>query len=395
MTASTTTRPVVATRPVVVLVGAGHAHLHVAARADDFAARSIDLVLIDPGRFWYSSMATGLLGGEYEAGDDSLDPHALIRARGGRSVRSRAVAIDRAARTVLLDGGGVQPYDRLSLNVGSEVPRDLVDPGTRHVWAAKPIASLLTLRETLEAAWRAEPGRTIAIVVVGLGLGGAELALNLDALARRRGGRIAVTALGGGTPDTRATRRLEAILAARDIAVERDATVARIADGCAMLADGTARSFDHAILATGLRANPLVSALGLAHDEAGGLHVTPQLHAPDDETVFAAGDCAYMPFAPRPKVGVFGVRAAPVLGHNLLASLTGAPMRTYRPQTRWLWVANLGDGTGLGAWGGEVGTAESAWPNTGAKPGLLWRGRSALWLKETIDARFMARYRVT
>ena len=377
-------------RPIVALLGAGHAHLHVASRAGDFAARGIDLVLIDPGRFWYSSMATGLLGGEYEAAEDSLDPHALIRAHGGRSLEARAVAIDRAARTIALADGRVQPYDRLSLNVGSEVARDLVAPGTANVWAAKPIASLLTLRETLEAAWKAEPGATIAALVIGLGLGGAELALNLDALARRRNGRIAVTVLGGGAPATRTTRRLERILAARGIAVERAATVTRIADGCATLADGTARRFDHAVLATGLGANPLVASLGLAHSAADGLHVTPQLHAIEDDTVFAAGDCAHLPFAPRPKVGVFGVRAAPILAHNLLASMTGEPMRAYRPQTRWLWVANLGDGTGLGAWGGEVGTARGAW----GRPGILWRGRSALWLKETIDARFMARYRV-
>ncbi|MEM7567564.1 MAG: FAD-dependent oxidoreductase [Pseudomonadota bacterium] len=382
-----------ASRPTVVLVGAGHAHLHVAEQGRRFAEAGIDLVLIDPGRFWYSSMATGLLGGEYEPEEDSLDPHALITARGGRSIRDKAVAVDRRARTVALAGGGVQPYDVLSLNVGSHVPRHLVVEGTPHVWAAKPITALLDLRRTLEAAWEDDAEARPRAVVVGLGLGGAETALNLDALARRREARIAVTVLGGGAPRTRTTRRLIALLEERGVTVRPDATVARVAAGEIALEGDERLAFDHVVLATGLSAHPLVGALGLAHDAQAGLFVSPTLNAPDDPRVFAAGDCAAIVGAPRPKVGVFGVRAAPILCDNLLTAAKDGPepdsLRPYRPQTRWLWVANLGDGTGLGAWGGEVGTA----PGARLRPGVLWRGRSALWLKETIDARFMARYR--
>ena len=377
----------------VLLIGAGHAHLHVAARAGDFAARGIDLVLVDPGRFWYSSMATGLLGGEYEAADDSLDPHALIAARGGQSLRARAVAVDREERSVVLEDGRRERYDLVSLNVGSGVPHDLVEPGVARVWSAKPISELLAFREALERGWRNAPDARPDVLVVGLGLAGTELALNLDALARRRGGRIALRVLGGDPPETRTSGRLEALLSARGIAIERMARVERIREGRAVLEDGTDRRFDHAVLATGLRAHPLTHRLGLAHGETEGLHVTPMLHAFDDPCVFAAGDCAHMPDHPRPKVGVFGVRAAPILAHNLLASLVGEPLRSYRPQKRWLWVANCGDGTGLAAWGGDTGTAPNVWEHSWLRPGLLWRGRSALWIKRTIDRRFMRRYR--
>ncbi len=378
-------------RSTVVLVGAGHAHLHVADEGRRFAEAEIDLVLIDPGRFWYSSMATGLLGGEYEAEDDSLDPHALIEARGGRGVRDRAVAIDRAARTVTLAGGGMERYDVLSINIGSHVPRDLVREGTGNVWSAKPIPALLALRRTLEAGWRDAPGAVPAVIVVGLGLGGAETALNLDALARRRGGAIAVTVLGGGGAETRTTRRLAELLRERSITVLPEARVAHIEEARVSLEAGASLPFDHVVLATGLEAHPLVGTLDLPHDAKAGLHVTPMLNADGDPSVFAVGDCASIIGAPRPKVGVFGVRAAPILCDNLLAAVKGLVLRPYRPQTRWLWVANLGDGTGLGAWGGEIGTATDA----AVRPGIVWRGRSALWLKETIDRRFMARYRVS
>jgi hypothetical protein len=50
-------------------------------------------------------------------------------------------------------------------------------------------------------------------------------------------------------------------------------------------------------------------------------------------------------------VGVYAVREAPVLCHNLLASLGGRPLRRFRPRRRFLLILNLGDGTGLLTWG--------------------------------------------
>ena len=50
-----------------------------------------------------------------------------------------------------------------------------------------------------------------------------------------------------------------------------------------------------------------------------------------------------------PKAGVYAVRQGPYLTDNLLASLRGAPLKTYRPQSDFLTLLNLGDGTALGA----------------------------------------------
>ena len=63
----------------VVLVGAGHAHLHVAKCAAAFGR----LTLIDPGLFWYSGIATGMLGGTYDRADDVIDPKTLVERHGG------------------------------------------------------------------------------------------------------------------------------------------------------------------------------------------------------------------------------------------------------------------------------------------------------------------------
>ncbi|MDZ7749617.1 MAG: hypothetical protein U5K43_13120 [Halofilum sp. (in: g-proteobacteria)] len=46
----------------VVLVGAGHAHLWVAAKAGALRRRGAEVTLVAPGPTWYWGMATGVLG---------------------------------------------------------------------------------------------------------------------------------------------------------------------------------------------------------------------------------------------------------------------------------------------------------------------------------------------
>ncbi len=46
----------------LILAGAGHVHLYLAAHAGELVARGARVVLVDPGEFWYSGLATGMLG---------------------------------------------------------------------------------------------------------------------------------------------------------------------------------------------------------------------------------------------------------------------------------------------------------------------------------------------
>jgi len=56
----------------VILVGAGHAHLHVVAHAEALIQCGARVVLIDPGVFWYSGLATGMLGGRWPPAEERL-----------------------------------------------------------------------------------------------------------------------------------------------------------------------------------------------------------------------------------------------------------------------------------------------------------------------------------
>ena len=47
----------------LVLAGAGHAHLYTLKRIAEFTRRGYEVVVVAPDDFWYSGLATGVLGG--------------------------------------------------------------------------------------------------------------------------------------------------------------------------------------------------------------------------------------------------------------------------------------------------------------------------------------------
>ena len=182
-----------------VLLGAGHAHLYTIKRAAEFARRGFELVLVAPDNFWYSGLATGMLGGTYPPALDQIDVGALVERGGGRFVRDAATRIDPAARLVHLAAGPPLRYDVLSLNVGSRVP-ETVPGATEHAYTVKPIRGLWRLRRDLEARLDAHrgDGAPPRVVVMGAGATGCELAANIARLAEARGQRLDIALLGRG-----------------------------------------------------------------------------------------------------------------------------------------------------------------------------------------------------
>ena len=89
----------------------------------------------------------------------------------------------------------------------------------------------------------------------------------------------------------------------------------------------------------------------------------------------AAGDCASMDAHPRPKSGVYAVRAGKPLARNLRRALAGAPLVRFVPQPQALYLLATGPRHAIAAWRGF--SAEGNW---------VWH-----W-KDHIDRRFMERY---
>lgn len=85
-------------------------------------------------------------------------------------------------------------------------------------------------------------------------------------------------------------------------------------------ASGNSQPADVVIWATGAAAPPILSKLGLPTDVRGFLATTPALRTTADLPIFAVGDSGTIESDPAPKAGVYAVRQAPVLWHNLRAT---------------------------------------------------------------------------
>jgi NADH dehydrogenase FAD-containing subunit len=359
----------------LALVGAGHAHLAVIARAGRLRTAGLNPVLIAPATFDYSGLAGAVLAGAIPRRDARIDIAALAQLHRVDHRTGLVSSLDRAARTLTLSDGAVEPYDLVSFNIGSTV--DELAGTHAAVWPVKPLTSLFDLHRAIVADLTA--GRSPSLIVVGDGPSAFELAASLIGLHERMGRTPDVILIGPGADadwaPAGAPRHLVRSLEARGLRRVR-ASVVGHAEGEVRLNEGRVLTCDHLVVATGLRAPALTANFDLPLDSLGRLRVTPTLQSPDDPAVFAAGDCAAIEGYPRPSAGVFGVRAAGVLIDNLCATAKGKRPGPYRPQTRWLSILDLADGTGL------------------AMRGHRWcAGRLALRLKRHLDLGFVKRSR--
>jgi NADH dehydrogenase FAD-containing subunit len=279
----------------------------------------------------------------------------------------------------MLAGGATLAYDLLSLDVGSQVDVAAIPGAAALGIAVKPLSNLARLRAELEARWRR--GETPAVVVIGGGHSGCEVAAAIAQLAVRRAGAARITLLTDTervlpTLPAPAARGAARALARRGIVLCTGEAVTAVEGRHVRTAFGRDMPFDLLVLATGLVPSALPRRAGLATDAAGAMRTDRTLRSPTDAAIFGGGDCIAFDGHALPRIGVYAVREAPVLLHNLGAALDGAPPRTYRPQRRALLILNLGDGTGLASWGP-----------------LSWRGRIAFLLKDRIDRRWLAALR--
>lgn len=358
----------------IVLLGAGHAHVEVLRRFAMLRARGrpepgVRLTLIAREGFTpYSGMLPGLIRGELGFDDAHLDCAKLAAASGARLILGEGIAIDLDRREVAVAGRPPVAFDLLSVDVGG-----LPDMPEGAGVGVKPIGRFLAKLDEIERDL--VPGQRIA--VAGNGAAGCELAI---ALALRLGARARVALVGRaaavmpGAPET--VRRAVAAGLARAGVEVHCGVDAGAHDGAVLaLSDGRGIEAAHVLWATGVKAPGFLAAAGLACDEAGCIRVDAALRSVSHPRVFAAGDCAAMEGAKRPKAGVWAVRAGAPLFDNLVHAARGEAPMPWAPQTDALAILGLGRGRAV-AWRGQWAFA----------------GRLAHWWKRRIDRRWMAMY---
>ena len=369
----------------LVLVGGGHAHVHVLKSFGMRPMPGVRLTLVTRDvETPYSGMIPGHVAGHYSFEECHIDLHRLASFANARLVHGRAIGIDRVARRLLLHDSAPLGYDILSLDIGSEPTREA--PGSdRYVTPAKPISTLAGRWNALLERARAHRG-PLHIAVVGGGAGGSELILairhSLQTLAHETGnaftpgftlvsrdGLLAQQAPAAG-------RMLEQAMQTRGIEVLADAEVTAVEPQALLLADGRRVTADEIVWVTQAGAAAWLRDTGLPLDAQGFIVVGADLRSVGDPAIFAAGDIAAVREHPRPKAGVFAVRQGPPLADNLRRVLRGNDPRPFTPQSRYLALIGTGDGEAIATRGAFA--AQGRW---------AWR------LKEWIDRRWMRGYR--
>ncbi len=365
----------------LVLIGGGHAHVHV---LNQFGDRPPDAEVTLVGRDVltpYSGMIPGFVAGRYSFEECHIDLARLCARSGARLVHAEAIGIDRTGRRVLLKDQPAIAYDLLSIDVGSAPNVGGIAGAAQWAIPVKPIAELgrrwLEFSQDMKA-WLGP----LNVMVIGGGAGGVELALAIDHRLREVA-KAAEPQVTLATKDeilaghaAAARRRLRTVFRRRGIRLLEQAGAERIERGSVQLADGQWHRADAVFVVTEASAAPWFADTGLPLDERGFLAVDATLASTGDERIFAAGDCATVLAHRRPKAGVFAVRQGPPLADNLRRVLGGARPQPFVPQRRHLSILGTGDGRAIatrGDWAIE--------------------GRWVWWWKDHIDRKWMRMYR--
>jgi selenide,water dikinase len=364
----------------LVLVGGGHAHVHVLKSFGMKPMPGVRLTLI--GRDVetpYSGMIPGFIAGRYTFDECHIDLTKLCAWTGTRLIHAEAIGIDRDNRQVILRDRPPVYYDLLSLDVGAAPSLDAIPGAARHTTPVKPIAELgrrwLAFLDRMKE-WRGP----LRIAVVGGGAGGVELAMAIDNRLREvaKAAEPNVTLatrdeiLAGHAPSAR--RQIRGIFSRRGIRLLERAETKSAESGVLHLGTGEDLKFDAAFVVTEASASKWFAGTGLTLDERGFFAVEPTLQT-SDPLIFAVGDCATVPAHRRPKAGVFAVRQGPPLAANLRRVLLGQKPEPFTPQCNYLSILGTGDGRAVATRNGW--TVEGPW---------VWR-----W-KDYIDRKWMRMY---
>lgn len=335
----------------VVLLGGGHANVLAMLRlAKPLSPMSPPPLLIsEDGYSPYSGMLPGYIGGHYKRGECFINLASLARRCGFDFLPARAGRINADDKTITLEGGGIVGYRLLSVNVGSDRRPPFVAP---NVCAVKPIDPFIK--------WLAQtkPPTTI----IGAGAAGVEIALSMPPECLTIIGRRFLPGYPPSLQDA-----VGKLLKSRGVAVV-NGDINTKEDAANVNKAG------RVIVATGAEPLPWLAQPGGAKTTKGWLHINAYLQSISNADIFAAGDCASCDDWQVQKSGVVAVRQAPILAHNIIATMRGKRLKAWQPPKSFL--AILGDGGG------------AAFAVYGKRH---YYGAASLRLKRFLDTRFMRR----
>jgi selenide,water dikinase len=421
----------------LVLVGGGHAHVHVVKMMGMNPIEGLRVTLISKDvESPYSGMIPGYIAGSYSREECHIDLGRLCRFASVIMLHTEVVNIDTRRRLVYCsDQRPPIRYDVMSINIGI-VPRPLarrdqsynsievkpiasrcdlsvdfsrtsaliteVEPideltsrcdlsiNNSHcsITAVKPIDKFasrwdLLLDKLLQGSFQS----TMTIAVVGGGAGGVELCFAVHYRIHQHfeqhgidPDKIQIVLINRGqcilpTHGHQARQIVLRLLEEKSIRLFNATDVCDVSGSGLITRDGQCINANEVFWCTQAVGHEWLRRTGLQCDEDAFIEVNASLESINTKHVFACGDICRNLVHPRPKAGVFAVRAGPPLYRNLCHAIHNEPLEEWEPQDIFLGIIGTGYGYGVAS-----------------KGGLGVEGRHMWKLKDRIDRKWMAGY---
>ena len=323
---------------VVVVVGGGFAGL-TTALALAHKRSSVSVVLVEPQEhFLFTPLLYELLSGELQTWQVAPKLDHLLAGRGVAWLQDRVTSINRQTRCLTTSSGRNLSFDRLVLACGGGLQSFGVPGVTDHAIGFRTMADLRCLQHLMHRL-QTRPQPLQRLAVVGAGASGVELACKLaDLLA----GKALIELIEQGDKILAGSREFNrqqalAALQQRDVSLRCRSRVQGVAaDHLTLLVQGQTETLPCAgvIWTAGLAVAPPPLLPSAPTDSQGRLICQADLRLAGEEAVFAAGDVAAVPDnrnqQPLPATAQVAIQQAPVLAHNVLASLDGEPLQDFR-----------------------------------------------------------------
>jgi selenide,water dikinase len=372
----------------LVLIGGGHSHAIALRLWGMHPLPGVRLTLItDVSQTPYSGMLPGHVAGIYDFKETHIDLHRLASFAQAQLLLDSVVGLDLANNNVICVNRPPVAFDYLSIDIGS-TPATHIVPGAAS-WAtpAKPVPQFLQAwQQTIERVTK-NPENLFRIGIVGGGAGGVELALNMQRNLHQRfqeaqqpPENLTIHLFHSSQKllpghNRWVSQRLQAILLKKDVQLHLSERVREVFPDRVICESGLTVECDRIFWVTQASAPRWIKASGLETDSQGFVLVGDTLQSLSHPHIFAAGDIATMQHYSRPKAGVFAVRQGKPLFENLQRILLVKPLKTYRPQKRYLSLIGTGDKTAI-----------ASWSSLGWESSLLW-----CW-KDYLDRKFMGNF---
>ena len=366
----------------LVMIGGGHAHLSVLEKLARQPIDGVERILITPNRYQnYSGMLPGWISGHYTREQSRIDLMPLVHAAGVNMINVSLLNMDADQRVLTLSDGSSLTYDFLSLDVGSETQTEGLEGLGERLLPVKPLDDFF--EKWPEICQRAREKKEYALVVVGGGAAGVELALAAQFAFKHEGVSSPVTLIV--SPDgllrghhASVRRHVLRYLEKTGLILHQQAANG-VQDGL-LLSDGQHIPADQVIAATGAKALSWLRTSGLALDQQGYILVDAHHRTQSHPEVFAAGDTCARTDVQMARSGVHAVKAGPVLAENLYAVLTEPanatePLKSYHPRASSLYLLACGPRYAIASWG--------RWS---------FQGQWVWFLKNWIDLGFIRRF---